>query len=174
MTGLYEKLSEAEQLVNEINLIDAGLVTEEILTQGTERHKMLDLTEQGRDYVNNEFDREIKHRGRGEIVHRYWQHQIRDAFDLAGRTAKVELFDADVYVLMDDKELAVEVAMRANDREVKHAKQRLERDLDEVWVVCPDEAVSNEIEQRMEEEGLLMDQIAFRLFRDFSDTEIFE
>jgi hypothetical protein len=155
-------------------LLETELVRERTLTQGTTHHKLLELTERGRDYVEDELDVEVEHRGRGGIIHRYWQHQIRDVFDLAGWTAKIELFDADVYVHMEDKELAVEVAMGANDRELEHVKQRLERGLDEVWVVCPNKSVRKELRQQMEEEDVPMDQVEFRRFRDFNDTEIFE
>lgn len=109
-------------------LLETELVRERTLTQGTTHHKLLELTERDRDYIEDELDVEIDHRGRGGIIHRHWQHQIRDAFELAGWTAKIELFDADVYVHMEDKELAVEVAMGANDRELEHVKQRLDRD----------------------------------------------
>jgi len=143
---LFANDYKANQIKNE--LVDAGIVTEKTLTQGKERHKLLELTDKGRDYIEAKLEREIDHQGRGGIVHRYWQHQIRDVFQMAGWTTKIELFDADVYVLMDDKELAVEVAMEANDREVQHAKQRLDRGLDEVWVVCPNKTVSSELAEK--------------------------
>ncbi|MFC5133734.1 MULTISPECIES: ATP-binding protein [Haloferacaceae] len=175
LTDRYERFAndyKANQVKTE--LVDAELVRERTLTQGTEHHKLLELTDRGRSYVEDELDQDIEHRGRGGIIHRYWQHQIRDVFELAGWTAKVELFDADVYVYMDEKEIAVEVAMGTNDREIEHAKQRLDRGLDEVWVVCPNESVKNELKQQMEDEDLPMERIEFRRFRDFSDTEIFE
>lgn len=170
--ALFDNDYEANQVKNE--LVDAGVVRERTLTIGAEQHKLLELTEDGKEYLAEEEDTEVERKGKGGIVHRYWQHQIRDAFELAGWTAKLELFDADVYVHMGEKELAVEVAMGNNDREVDHVQQRLDQGLDEVWVVCPNTTIISQLKEKMEKQGVQMERVEFRRLRDFKDTEIFK
>jgi ABC-type multidrug transport system ATPase subunit len=117
---------------------------------------------------------EVDHQGRGGIVHRYWQHRIQEVFRLAGWDPELEHVNADVYVSLDGQDLAVEVAMGDNDREVDHAKERLEHGVDEVWVVCQNKSVIAELKQAMEEKDLPMECIEFKRFRDFKDADIFE
>jgi len=168
---LFDNVYQANQAKDE--LVDADVVRERSLTIEGTGHKLLELTDQGHAFLESH-NIEVDRSGRGGIVHQYWQHQIKEACELSGWTAKVELFDADVYVNMDGKELAIEIAMGPNDREVEHAKQRLERGLDEVMVVCPDKSVIAELREKMEENDLPMKSIQFRRLRDFSDTAIFE
>lgn len=169
---LFTNDYKANQVKNE--LVDAGLVRERTLTIGTEHSKLLELTEQGKEYLADKEGVEIERRGKGGVVHRYWQHQIKDIFEQAGWTAKLELFDADVYVHMQEKEIAVEVAMGNNDREIDHVKQRLDRGLDEVWVVCPNDTIIAQLKEKLEEAGVSRERVAFKRLSDFTDPEIFK
>ncbi|WP_309484941.1 ATP-binding protein [Halorhabdus salina] len=146
-------------------LVDQGVVVERKVKNG-ENRKLLQLTEKGRDYVEDQLDLEPKHRGRGGIVHRYWQHFIRDAFEEAGWDAFLEKFDADVYVNMGNNELAVEVAMGDNPREIKHVEKHLEKGFT-VWIACRNKEIQEGLKQRIEERGLDPDRVVFRLFQDF-------
>lgn len=143
-------------------LVEAGLVTEQTITIDGERCKLLDLTEQGDTYAEIVLNLDTKHRGRGGIVHRYWQHRLKELFEAAGWTAKRELFDADVYVNLGETELAVEVAMGNNTREVDHVQQHLEKGFDTVWVVCRDAAVKDGLEERLAENDLLDKRVTVR------------
>jgi hypothetical protein len=131
---------------------------------------LLELTKKGRQYVEDELDLEAKHRGRGGVVHRYWQHRIKEAFEQAGWYAKTEVFDADVYVNMDTSELVVEVAMGDNPREIEHIQKHLEKDFI-VWVAARNQEILEGLQQRMEEKGLQTDDVVFRLVRDFNEIE---
>lgn len=150
-------------------LIDTGVLFERQVKAG-DRKKLLELTDKGRSYVEDELDLDVKHRGRGSIVHRYWQHKIREAFEEAGWHAFLEKFDADVYVNMGNSELVVEVAMGNNPREIEHIEKQLETSFT-VWIAARNQGVLDGLKQRMNEEGLDSDRVAFRLVREFSDLE---
>jgi len=151
-------------------LVEQGVVIERKVRNG-ENRKLLQLTEKGRDLVENNLDLELKHRGRGGVVHRYWQHFIRDAFEEAGWHAFLEKFDADVYVNMGSTELAVEVAMGDNQREIEHVEKHLEKGF-LVWIACRNKEIQEGLKQRMKEQGLDVDQVVFRLARDFREIDI--
>lgn len=146
-------------------LVDAGLVEEAEIATGDARRKLLEVTEQGRDYLETE-DVEVERRGRGGIVHRFWQHRVKERFEGQGWAAKLELFDADVYANTGGREVVAEIAMGNNEREVEHVEQHLAKGFDEVWVVCREAEVRDGLEERLEENGLLEERVAFRLFRD--------
>jgi len=150
-------------------LIDQGVLFERQVKAG-DRKKLLELTDKGRDYAQNQLDLDTKHRGRGSIIHRYWQTRIKEAFEDAGWHAFLEKFDADVYVNMGNSELVVEVAMGDNPREIEHIKKHLDTSFT-VWVAGRNQGVLDGLKQRMNEEGLDSGRVAFRLVRDFSDSE---
>lgn len=140
------------------------------LSGEAEKRKLLEITERGREHLEEQ-GTEVKHEGRGGVVHRYWQHLIKDLFEEAGWTAKTELFDADVYVNLDGPELVVEVAMENAPREVEHVQAHVEQGFDHVWVACRNEEVRDGMKKRLEEKDLLDERVAIRLFRDFSSDE---
>jgi DNA-binding PadR family transcriptional regulator len=150
------------------DLVDHGLVVERNVRVGEQR-KLLQLTEKGRDYAES-LGLEVKHAGRGGVVHQYWQHRIRDAFEEAGWDAFLEKFDADVYVNMGSTELVVEVAMGDNPREIDHVEDHLERGFI-VWIACRNNEIRDGLKQRLEENGLNPDSVVFRLFRQFNKLE---
>lgn len=155
-------------------LVDQGLVIERQVKAGDARRKLLQLTDKGRGYAKDQLGLDTKHRGRGGIIHRYWQHQVKEAFENAGWDAHLEKFDADVYVNMDETELVVEVAMGDNPREVDHVKQHLETGFDAVWISARNQEILGGLKQRIKEQGLDRERLAFRLLRDFNDSEITE
>jgi len=153
-------------------LVEQGVVTAATVSTGSGERKLFDLTEQGRAYAEEVLELDTAQRGRGGVVHRYWQHRIRDLFEEVGWTAKVEMFDADVYVNMDDVELVVEVAMGDNEREVDHVEQHLDTGYDVIWVVCRNASVRDGLQERLVEQDLLDERVTFRLFRDVRQGEI--
>jgi len=172
LTERYERFSstyKGNKAKNE--LVDQGVVIERNVKTGDGKRKLLQLTEKGRDYTEDSLDLEVKHRGRGGVIHRYWQHQIKDAFEELGWPAFLEKFDADVYVNLNDTELVVEVAMGDNPREVEHLKQHLERGFDAVWIAARNQEVLEGLKQRIEEQGLDLERVAFRLVREFADSK---
>jgi len=146
-------------------LVDAGFVVERSVKTG-EKRTLLELTDRGRDFVETHLDVDMKRKGRGGIVHQYWQHRIKELFEEAGWTAKREVFDADVYVNMQETELVVEVAMGNNEREIEHVEQHLETGFDAVWVVCRNEVVCAGIRERLAEGELLADYVTVHVLRD--------
>ncbi|WP_353634412.1 ATP-binding protein [Halobacterium sp. NMX12-1] len=151
-------------------LVDEGVLIERQVRTKSGRRKLLELTKKGRQYVEDELDLETKHRGRGGVVHRYWQTRIKEAFEQAGWYAETEVFDADVYVNMDTAELVVEVAMGDNPREIEHIEKHLEKDFI-VWITARNQEIMEGLQQRMEEKGLQTDNVVFRPVRDFNEIE---
>ncbi|WP_236544811.1 ATP-binding protein [Salinirussus salinus] len=149
-------------------LVDQGVVIERNIKAQDGKRKLLQLTEKGRDYAES-LDLEVKHRGRGGIIHRYWQHQVKEAFEEQGWDAFLEKFDADIYINMGNTELVVEVAMGDNPREIEHVQQHLESGFDAVWVAARNQEVLDGLKQRTEEQGLDLDRVAFRLVREFRE-----
>lgn len=152
-------------------LVDAGFVVERKVRPEPVRRKLLQLTEQGREYVEDELGIQVDRDGRGGIIHRFWQHHIRDLFTEAGWSASLEDEDADVSVDMDGVRLAVEVAMEDKQREVEHVRDRIEAGFDTVWVVARSESVRQGIREQMEEGSSLIDRVTFRLVSDFCGEE---
>jgi hypothetical protein len=168
----YELFSDAyrgNQVKND--LVEHGLVVEREVKPKRLQRKLLELTARGRDYVENQLNVDMKQRGRGGIVHRFWQQRIVETLEKAGWPAKRELFDADVYVNLGDTELVVEVAMGDNESEAEHVERHLEEGFDAVWIVCRNKAVREGLCERLAENDLLGDRVAFRLVRDFCDPE---
>ncbi len=151
-------------------LVEQGLVRERSVPQQTGAMKLLELTEQGRTYVENMLDRDPTHDGRGSITHRYWQHQVQSAFTDAGWPTKLELFDADVYVNLHAFELLIEIAMENTQREYDHVKQHFDSGFEVVWVVCPSESVRDGLQERFESGEIDTDNVVFRLTSDFLDS----
>jgi energy-coupling factor transporter ATP-binding protein EcfA2 len=152
-------------------LLDAGLVVERKVRPESVRRKLLQLTDQGRDYAREELDLEVERKGRGGVVHRFWQHRVQDRFEEVGWSASLEEDDADVSVDMSGVRLAVEIVMQDSAREVDHVRDRLSSGFDVVWVVCRSEEVREGLRERLEESGLSGESVAFRLFRDFCGEE---
>lgn len=171
LTRRYEVFSSTYQGNKAKNeLVDQGVVVERTVKNG-ENRKLLQLTEKGRDYVEEDTQLDSAHPGRGGVVHRYWQHRIKELFEEIGWHAFLEKFDADVYVNMGSTELAVEVAMGDNPREIQHVEKHLDKEF-LVWVACRNQEIQEGLKQRIREQGLEADRVVFRLFRDFRDLEI--
>ena len=152
-------------------LLATGLVEEQRVTTGTGTRTLFELTDHGRDYVETCLEMDAKQRGRGGIIHRYWQQEIKQLFEAAGWQAKRELFDADVYVNMAGVELVIELAMTADDREVDHVKRHLDKGFDLIWIVCRTEDVKADLRKRLEEEGLFRDRVDLRLLQEIRGVE---
>lgn len=171
LTDRYELLANAYQGNKaKTELVENNIVVERTVRTGSEKRKLLDITERGRDYLDTQ-GIDLDWKGRGGIVHQFWQHRVKELFEAVGWTVKRELFDADVYVNMNETELVVEIAMENAQREVEHVKQHLDAGFDNVWVVCRNEKVRDGLQERLAEKDVSTDCIAFRLFRDISNTE---
>lgn len=172
LTQRYEKFTNSyhgNKAKNE--LVDQGIVIERELKTLDGRPKLLQLTEKGREYVENTLELDTKRKGRGGIIHQYWQYRVKEAFEEAGWTAAIEKHDADVYACIGDTELAVEVAMGNNPREIEHVEKHLNQGFT-VWVICRNENVQDGLQQRLEENVLLSDRVLFRRFRQFIDEQL--
>jgi hypothetical protein len=171
LTKRYEEFSSSykgNKAKNE--LVDEGVVIERKVHTQQGKRKLLQFTDKGRDYIEDQLDLDPSREGRGGVVHRYWQHRIKDLFEEAGWHAFLEKFDADVYVNMGDTELVVEVAMGNNQREIQHIKKHLDKEF-VIWVACRNQEIRDKLNQRMKENDLNTDGVVFRLFRDFNNKE---
>jgi hypothetical protein len=153
-------------------LVEQGVVVERSVAIDGGTRMLLQVPQQGRVYADQEVEVDVKQDGRGGIVHRFWQHRIADTFEAAGWTADTEVFDADVYVNLHTSELAVEVAMEATNREIKHIRDRLDGPFDAVWVVTRDETARDALEERLAESDVDADRLVVRTVSDFSGDEL--
>nr|WP_308203536.1 DUF87 domain-containing protein [Halobium salinum] len=170
LTERYEKFSSRYKGNNAKNeLLDNGVAIERNLSTSDGRLKLLEFTDKGRTYLESQ-GIEIKQEGRGGVVHRYWQHHIKQLFEKAGWTAEIEVFDTDIYVHMDDFELAVEIAMGNNAREIEHVDKHLSKNF-EVWILTPDKSVRERLKQRLKNSDTSLDHVAFRLLYDFTESD---
>ncbi len=151
-------------------LVETGLVTEHSTHTETGARKLLELTDRGRTHVKDTLDLDPSHEGRGGVVHRYWQHKVKNAFEEAGWATTLELFDADVYVNTGQSEVAIEVAMENTPREREHVEKHLEYGFDVIWVVCKTENILDGLKRRFDDAGIDTDQVVFHLVRDVSDA----
>jgi len=151
-------------------LLDAGLVEERSVQNKTKNLTLLEFTDRGREYLK-ENDVPVTQEGRGGVVHRYWQHRIKDVIENVGWTAKLEMTDADVYVNMHGVELVIEVAMGNNQREVDHVEKHLAKKFDVVWVACRTKEIRDGLQERLEENDIQDDRVKFLLFPDILDME---
>jgi len=171
LTERYTEFSSSYQGNKAKNeLVDTGVVIERHVKSQDGKRKLLQLTEKGRKHVKENLDLELNWRGRGGIVHQYWQYRIQSLFEDAGWHAFLEKFDADVYVNMGNTELVVEVATGNNPREIDHIQKHLGKDF-VVWVACRTPEVRDGLQQRLEESDSNSEGVVFRLFREFSDVE---
>ena len=151
-------------------LVEYGVVIERQVKAQDGKRKLLQLTDRGRDYVESSLDLEAEHEGRGGIIHRYWQHRIKEQLEEQGVEAFLETFDADVYVNLYDRELVVEVAMGDNPREIEHIEKHLDKDFI-IYVAARNQEILEGLNQRMQEKGLETDRVDFRTVREFNELE---
>lgn len=151
-------------------LVDEGVVIERHVHTADGQTKLLELTEKGRTYVEEHLGLDPRQQGRGSAEHRYWQHQIKQAFEELGWTATIEQDDADVYVDLGSVDLAVEVALGDNPREIEHVETHLANGF-HVWVACRNAEIRERLQQRMEETDVESERLTFTLVTDFTDVE---
>lgn len=150
-------------------LVSKGFVVERKIRVPELKRTLLELTQRGRMYLHEEMGNQAELEGRGGIVHQFWQHTIKDIFEDYGWLAELEKDDADVVATQANIELAIEVAMGDNPREVEHVQNHLEQ-FDNVVVACRDKSVMDGIRKRLEERGLLSDRVSLHTFQTFSDV----
>lgn len=107
---------------------------------------------------------------RGGVVHRFWQHRLRDAFEEQGYNAELEDRDADVSTTNGNGEYAVEVAMKDRPREVKHVRKHL-AEFDKILIAARNKDVQDGLQERLSKQGLLNDRITVRLLTDIVNPE---
>lgn len=144
----------------------AGFLREKYVTQPDGRIKLLELTEAGREYLAAQAV-DVTHTGRGGIVHRYWQQQVKTVLEEQGWTATREKQNADVLAEHGDTTVAVEIAMRDRQREVEHVRDRLEAGVDGVVVLCRKQVVVEGLKEKLEEAGLLTEAVRVEVVQAF-------
>jgi hypothetical protein len=172
LTTRYELFADREEgVAAKDELVSAGLVAERTV-KGIQAGKrvLLELTEAGREYVDEETELEVEQEGRGGVVHRFWQHQIKAVIEEAGWSASLEASDADVWTVMDGTELVVEVAMGDSEREVDHVDKHLEQGFDTIWIACPTQEIENGLETRLADHGV-RDAVVFKRLAEFLNPE---
>jgi hypothetical protein len=162
---LFSSTGKGHYVKNEV--VDSGLIEElTVADHGTTR-KLFEFTELGQKYVDTQ-DFEIERAGKGGIKHRYWQHRIEEMLEAAGYTAGIEKMEIDVYGKDGDQELAVEVAMGKNQREIDHVEDRHRRGIDRVVVACASDAVKTYLTQKGRDADISLQNVEFQRFHELS------
>lgn len=152
-------------------LVDRGLVVERGVRVPGHQRKLLQLTTRGREVVEHQFEVAVERKGRGGIVHQFWQKQVKEVMEELGWTAKREMYDADVYVNMSDVELAIEIAMGNNEREITHIEDHLDRDF-LVWLACRNKELKSKLRDRLRDTPHVSeDDVVFKLLTDIVDVD---
>lgn len=171
LTDRYELFSNPKQgIAAKTELVEKGLAREKYIRQSYGRFKVLELTELGRRWLAAH-EMPVERQGRGGVVHRYWQHQIKAAVEALGWTATLEKEDADVFAERDGQTVAIEVAMENRDREVEHVRDRLAADVDRVVVAARTKAVMHRLQEALEEADLFDDRVAVTVVQEFDAEE---
>jgi len=154
-------------------LVKLGLVREVTVPTGRpgRNPKLLELTPEGRT-VLEERGHNVPETGRRGIVHRYWQHQIKDYYAAEGFDVELEYAVGtqriDVYAQRADERIAVEVAC-SPEHEVTNIEKCLDAGVDQVQVVYIEETVKDRIQSAVQDEfGHLPDQVIFKPISAFA------
>jgi hypothetical protein len=153
------------------SLVEKGLLSEHSVRVSNGRMKLLELTDDGREVLGQR-DIDVSRMGRGSVVHRYWQHELRDRFAEAGWDASIESSHADVGAERDGVSIACEVAMSSADREVDHVANRLDAGFDRVAVFSRDRRIADELQESIEEAGVSVDLVEVLCLEDVVSGEI--
>lgn len=175
VTDRYERLftSRSKGHRAKKELVEEGFVEEAEVDRGGNRMKLLEVTEDGREYLSSN-GVEFQRKGRGGIVHRYWQNKIKKQAVDQGFPAVIELDDADVAADVGDHRVAVEVAMENREREADHVEDRLDAGYDTVVVACRNEIVASGIGERLADRGLLESDVRVRRVQTVKDWDFSE
>ncbi|NUB91099.1 ATP-binding protein [Haloterrigena sp. SYSU A121-1] len=164
--GIFSETSPHRGVTAKEELDDHCLIREHTTVDESGERKLLEPTDAGKAYLA-ELDVEVSHRGRGGVVHRYWQDRICTLFQENGYEAAKEQDDTDMAVHVNGGRIAVEVAMRDRQREIDHARDRLQDGFDGVIIACRNPNVRRGLEDRLQNTDLPKQHVQFRLFRDF-------
>jgi len=174
VTERYEDLSLSYYKGNEAKkeLVDNELISEETVGSGQSQGTMFDLTEKARRYLEEQ-DVNVQWKGRGSVRHLYWQDQIKELLEETGWDAYIEKLNADVYGIQDENEIAVEVALGVNDREIDHIEDHLETGWRTV-VAARNHSVKKGLERKLEDSDLDQTEVLTTTVRelDVDDIEV--
>lgn len=161
----YHKGNEAKK-----ELVEKGLVREASISKGDTRIKLLDITEVGVEFLEEE-GIEFQRKSRGGIEHRYWQEHIREWLMEHGWASKTEVLNADVYGNNGKQEIVVEVALSSDDREIEHIQDRLESGFDHIIIACRSQNVKEKLEQKLEDSDVDPGSAEFRVIHRLLDSD---
>lgn len=139
-------------------LLEKDLISETKITGGS--GTLLDFTDKGHDCLKQN-NIELAWEGRGDIEHLYWQRLIQDRLEELGFETDIEYQNRDVYGQRSSSDIAVEVALGANQREIQHLEDALQQGYDNILVAARTPQVENYIKRNSSESDLPLEQIEF-------------
>lgn len=83
----------------------------------------------------------------------------------------MEKLNADVYGLDGENEIAVEVAMGVNDREIDHGEDHLEKNWQTI-VACRNRSVMKRLERKLEESDVDNEKVLVTTVRDLDSDDV--
>lgn len=151
-------------------LLEKELIVDKTASLKQGRVKLFEITDAGEEILED-LEVEVERKGRGGVVHRYWQQRVSDRLEEQDLNPFLEKDHADVLVKVDSQEIAVEIAMGRNQREIEHLSDRLDQGFDRVVTLCRDKGVQGFIQENIEDIDLSSGQVEIRLLREFLDSE---
>lgn len=141
-------------------LLEADLIEEISVSKAGSSITLLNVTERGRRYLDSQ-DIDRKWTGRGGVEHLYWQYRIENHLGELEYTTELEFQNRDVYGSAGDHEIAVEVALGKNFREIKHLEDAIERGYTHIVVAARDPEVKGYVRRKAVDNGLDEDRVLF-------------
>jgi DNA-binding MarR family transcriptional regulator len=167
---LYSSPSHGVDAKNE--LLQNELVEPEQINTGRAKRKLFEITEKGREHLEQEENLELHQKGRGGIKHRYWQHRLKNHLEENGWAAKLEELDADIYANNGEHQIAVEIALSSRDREIDHVQKHLERGFDHIIIGAGSKAIQDKLVQKLEENKLNPESVDIHVLQNLQEMAL--
>lgn len=145
-----------KQLIQKGFLEEAGSVN-----TGNGRQKLFKLTQKALNSLNTDIERN----GRGSVKHRFWQHKISEKLENNGWTTGIEKLDADIFAKNQSREIAVEVALSQDQREIEHVEKHLGKGFDKVIIGTDKKKYKTGLDEKLEENGLNKKSVEIKLLK---------
>lgn len=180
----YQRLSlsacKGNKAKNELN--SKGFIKEEEIKTGEQggRPKILEPSQKGDRYLEENGHKPNGNNGKGSLNHRYWQNKIKKYFEEWGCKAQVELFigkkSIDVSVICPNKKtIAIEIAMSPY-YEINNIKKDIGFGFDEIIVACVDCQTKKSVEVACKKEfdGKIPEKVRICTLRHFNGSDYTE
>ena len=151
-------------------LVARGFVTVHYIGfgKGQSTKVLYEITEQGKEFAKMD---KFGIPGKGDFKHKFWQHVIKNFFEVLGYKAEIEkrygFKNVDVGLDMNGKKTAVEVEL-SSDHLIENIQKDLEAGCEKIIIAIPNQRVINAYKKKIEFYNKeFLEKIEFRVLTDF-------